>query len=238
MSFTLETLYDTEKKILTCIDSVVATAKCKKLEELAEATLITPQIKKHHLASLILNLVETVRSTQCVLKRASVKMEKLQSDCITSQKSVINLQEQLIQCKDEEVVAVQSTVKSEIKSWADVVSKSESRKQLTTQSIQNAVKSAMGEDQRCKNVLIFGLQEAGNDDELRVSVEEIMDHCSGGSTSIVKDFVRIGAMKSDMFRPVKVSLKTREAAVRVLSGAKKWKFETETAVSNCLHQSG
>jgi hypothetical protein len=82
-------------------------------------------------------------------------------------------------------------VKSEIKSWADVVSKSESRKQLTTQSIHNAVKSAMGEDQRCKNVLIFGLQDAGNDDKLRVSVEEIMDHCSGGSTSIVMDFVRI-----------------------------------------------
>ena len=139
MSFTLETLYDTEKKILTCLDSVITTAKCKKLEELGEATLITPQIKKHHLASLILNLVETVRSTQCVLKRASVKMEKLQSDCITSQKSVINLQEQLIQCKDGEVVAVQSTVKSEIKSWADVVSKSESRKQLTTQSIHQHI---------------------------------------------------------------------------------------------------
>ena len=43
-------------------------------------------------------------------------------------------QEQLIQFKGEDIGAVQSTVKSGIKSWPDIVSKSESKKQLTSQS--------------------------------------------------------------------------------------------------------
>ena len=115
MSFTLSTLHDAEKMIGTSLNLVLTTAKCKKLEELGEASLVTPQVKKNTLATLILNLVATVQSTHDMLKSASVRMEELQSDCVKSQKSVIDLQGQLIQCKNEEVTAVQSTVKPQMK---------------------------------------------------------------------------------------------------------------------------
>ena len=219
MTYKLEALYNTDKDIRDCFDSLLSTAKCKKIEDLTDAVLVNTKITKNTLANAIVNLVSVLNTAHSVLKCASVRIEELQSECIDKQKSVISLQEELIQNKNEEATAVQSAVTSEIKSWADIVSKTGSKTAVTAQTIQRAVKTAIGEDQRYKNIVVFGLQEAANED-LCGNVKQMLQQCTDGKVSAIKDCVRIGADRSAECRPVKVSLESREAVVRVLSNAK------------------
>ena len=64
--------------------------------------------------------------------------------------------------KDKEAAAMKSTVKSEIKTLADIV-KSE-KMSYTAKNIHWTVKSADSDDQRCKGVVFFGLQAEGQND--------------------------------------------------------------------------
>ena len=66
MSYTLESLYDVGKEITSCFDSLFSIAKCRKIEDLNEAALISPQIKKNVLASVILKLLNVLDSTHNV----------------------------------------------------------------------------------------------------------------------------------------------------------------------------
>ena len=223
MTFTLETLHDAEKKITTCFDSLLSVANRKKIQDLNEKVLNCNQVKKSDLASAIVTLVNILDSTHGVLKSASVKIEDLLSDQVEDKKTIIQLQKKSLESKDKEIAAVQSTVKSEIKTFAEIV-KSGTSSSVTTQNIQRAVKSAVSEDQRGKNVVIFGLQEDGNDDRLRARVTVMTKLIvEGRETAAVKDVIRIGAVKSGESgcRPVKVSFENKEVATSVISSAKK-----------------
>ena len=170
----------------------------------------------------IVTLVNILDSTHGALKSASVKIEDLLSDQVEDRKTIIQLQKKSLESKDKEIAAVQSTVKSEIKTFAEIV-KSGTSSSVTTQNIQRAVKSAVSEDQRGKNVVIFGLQEDGNDDRLRARVTVMTKLIVEGETPAVKDVIRIGAVKSGESgcRPVKVSFENKEVAASVISSAKK-----------------
>ena len=221
MTFTLETLYNAEKKITSCFDSVLSVANRKKIQELSEKVLNTNQIKKSDLASTIMNLVNVLESTHSVLKSASVKIEDLLSDQVEDKKTIIQLQEKSLESKDKEVAAVQSMVKSEIKTFAEIV-KSENKSSVTTQNIKRAVKSAVSEEQRSENVVIFGLREEGQHDKLGERVMGIVKLILDDKTpTMIYDAVRIGTAKDGVCRPVKVKFESKEVAMSVFSNAKK-----------------
>ena len=56
-----------------------------------------------------------------VLRQAAVNIEELKTNQIQNHKKLIKLQDELIQSKREQVEAVQTTVKTEIKSFSDNV---------------------------------------------------------------------------------------------------------------------
>ena len=106
-----------------------------------------------------------------------------------------------------------------IRSFAEIV-KSENKSSVTTQNIQRAVKSAVSEDQRSKNVVIFGLQEEKQNDRLQTRVTLMVKLITDGETPPIKDVIRIGAAKSGVCRPVRVTFDSKEVAISVFSGAK------------------
>ena len=65
----------------------------------------------------------------------------------------------MILSKGEQVEAVQTTVKSEIKSFSDAV-KQGCKDKITTTKLEAVVKSAVNSDDRKKGVIFFGLDES------------------------------------------------------------------------------
>lgn len=57
MQYTLESFHDVEKNISDVFDTVLSTAKCKKLDEITERAFVNLQLTKNLLASVIVNLV-------------------------------------------------------------------------------------------------------------------------------------------------------------------------------------
>ena len=103
------------------------------------------------------------------------KLEKLKDEKITDQSKIIELQNKLIEKKDEELSVVKDTVSTELKSYSSVLRDSCSAA-LEPRKIASAVrKVAEGED-RSKNVIVFGVpeeQEEVVDNKSQATVGEI-----------------------------------------------------------------
>ena len=86
MQYTLESFHDVEKNISDVFDTVLSTAKCKKLDDITERALVNSQSTKNLLASVIGILVGVLDNAQSVLKSdwgASVRSDSEQeySNC-------------------------------------------------------------------------------------------------------------------------------------------------------------
>lgn len=127
-----------------------------------------------------------------MLKSAANQIGELQSDQIQSQKSVIALQDELIMSKTEQIAAVQSSVKTEMKSFADIVKKG-SQNAVTKQTIQRAVKTAVIESERNKNVVVYGLKETTGQN-LEECFQRLVGHIiiCNNNKPVVKECCRIG----------------------------------------------
>ena len=82
----------------------------------------------------------------------------LKSEKIEDQKTIIGLQEKLIEKQDKQLAGIQETVKTGIQSYASVVEKSCSEV-LSSKNITAAVKSAVQADDRSRNVIIYGSED-------------------------------------------------------------------------------
>ena len=119
-----------------------------------------------------------------IFVREAVKMkedvEELKSSLIRSQTSVIKLQSELLECKSKQLESVQTTVKSavqdtvqaEMKSYSQAVLKATPNTIITEESLKKVVQKAVSEDDRSRNVVIFGLKET-NEEKLSDKVDEL-----------------------------------------------------------------
>ena len=154
-------------------------------------------------------------------------MEELNSAVIKGQEKVIALQEDLLKSKDEQLVAVQSavkseiagvqsTVKTEISSWSKIVQQKSSQP-FTPAKLKEAVKSAVVEEDRSRNIMIFGKEEKENED-LCKTISEILEDMNEKPQLI--EFRRVGSAKPAKSRPIKVKLSSSDAAMHVLRKAR------------------
>ena len=155
MSYTPGCLNDVMKRMEKCLAAVFKSTKCKQLSDVKESALMKPDVYKRELAGAFVNLVGVLDFIQNVLPSAGTKMEELQSELIASQKSEIKLQNELISSRSGQLEAVQSTVRNEIKTFSDVVKDGRKTSVLTKETIHHAVKSAVSEDQRHRNLFDF-----------------------------------------------------------------------------------
>ena len=149
------------------------------------------------MTSLVLYLVSTLDKSGSVLRSASAKIDDLKTGQIDNQKRVMLLQDKVIKSsKSEQVVEVQATVKTDFKSFSDVVK--QNSQEVPCKKLQEAVKSAVESDQRSRSVM-----EEKNTHVLSDSVTRIFGTVVQGETPAVKDCYRVGSSKPKVTRPMK-----------------------------------
>ena len=120
----------------------------------------------------------------------------MKSEKIADQKLIIETQQ-------GQMNSVQETVKSEMKSWTDVVKKNTAQrpsgKPLTENSIKQAVRTVNEEKKRSTNlmILIYGCQESDKeaDFELNKAVKDILNGTDAFPVPRTGEVYRIGTRK-------------------------------------------
>ena len=142
--------------------------------------------------------------------------QKLKSEKIRDQMTIIGLQQKVIEKQDKQLAKVQETVKSGMQSYANVVEKSCSELVLSETKITAAVKSAVQAENRSCNLIIYGAEEVSNED-VEGKVGEILSHLR--EKPHVVQCSRIGTAKAGCRRPIKVVLRGSDHVKQILRKA-------------------
>ena len=153
---------------------------------------------------------------------------ELRKDMIVSQRSVVKLQEQLIESKDEQLQAVQKTVQSsvqetvkeEFKTYSEVTAAHKERslcEPVTPEVLRTVVKTVVEQEDRSRNVMLFGLPE-DEGEQLSTKVTELFENLGEKPRF---DSNRLGKRNTATGnRPVKVSFPNTVTVNQILSKAR------------------
>jgi ribosomal protein L9 len=148
-------------------------------------------------------------------------------ELVELQREVIRLQKEVIQLKEElhsaEKSAFSTTMRKELKSYSAVLSQN-CAAAVAPRRLQTALKKATTpvepETDRSKNIMVFGLPEADNEEETatREAVMKVLAHLEVSPS--VTSSVRVGTKTSVRPRPIKVSVEKREDLLILLKKAR------------------
>ena len=203
-----------------CTEAVnVTSANCK-------------QAMKPTLVALFTEAFHLVRFQADKMKQMKAELSSTKSQLIENQKWVISLQEQIIDSKDSQLEAVktvvetsvESNLKEQFKSYSAAAAENVMVCQADTDGLSNpatlrkVVKSVVQEEDRSKNVIIFGLQERKGEN-IKERVEEVFQDI-GLKPKL--QAVRVGKVgKETTKRPVKVSLSSSSLVYEALRQARR-----------------
>ena len=153
---------------------------CSCVEDLTPAKC--SGLLKNDMAAM-LHVALTLLDTQNKLFKGFIRSTgELQGRLITTQGSVIKLQEELLDSKERQLKSLQSTVKlsvedtvkQQFKSYSEAVKSQQSESQtLTPEPITTVVQKIVVKEDRSRNLMIFGLQE-GEDEKLSEKVTDLL----------------------------------------------------------------
>ena len=186
----------------------------KDLNRLNKPEVVNVCIRALHFVGHLMDNVEN-------LKNAS---SSLQNRLIESQQQVISVQEELSECKTEQLETLKKTVKSsvvdsvkaEFKTYSAVVQSSQSLQSehvISKDILKTVVKDVVDEEDRSRNVVLFGLLEEDEED-VNGRVAEVFE--SIGHKPKVESY-RLGRKINDSIRPVKVILSSSTVAAQITS---------------------
>ena len=228
MDFSVELLHSTEKKLNAEISRLMKAVKVSTVSDLNSNTLGKLQKAPSASNDFLNSFVTLLESNMSLCKAAASAIDEMKS-------KVLDTQNQLIHRQQDELAKVKDTVQTEMKSWADVARKNEKQnRQLTAKSVKEAVKAVSEEEERSKNVIVYGVtdeEETDWEDVLKIdkasetvkSICEVTD-CLNVE---VQSCSRIGMWKSDKIRPIKVQLRTSSDVDLLLRRACKLKSSEE-----------
>ena len=201
--------------------------------EAAEATqaiclkLHKPRIAEYlsHALDFVSQFVDSIRD----LKNSN---SELKSQIIEAQKSVIETQTELSVCKTEQLdslkktvqTSVEDSVKAEFNSYsAALKSNLPQEHTISSKTLKHVVKSVVQEEDRSRNVMIFGLPEEPNE-QLDTKVTEVFE-AIGQRPKI--DACRMGRTVGKAARPVKVTVSNSLIVDQILSKTRNLKDVNE-----------
>ena len=219
MDFSVDLLNTMEKKMTSEIQKVVKTANVSCVSEVTEPALM--KLYKNPLSNMVISLLHLIEENIELCKCAAGKMDQLKSEKIADQKLLIELQQ-------AQMNSVQETVKSEMKSWADVVKKANvqrNAKQLTENSVKQAVRAVDEEKQRSRNLMIYGCQEKEKEAafEITKTAKDVFDDAAVFPKPRICQTYRIGKKEQGKIRPIKVVLDNVDEVDFVLERARNLK---------------
>ena len=139
-----------------------------------------------------------------------------------SQDSLIKLQCQLLEKRDKEISAVQSTAEQEIKSFSSVLQKG-CDVALAPKRVRQAI--VVATEDRMSNVIVHGLFDDPDEDsmDLERDIKLLFEDLGGLSLTGISGMNRLGKYKEGYNRPVKLRLCGREFRDQILSRKKSLK---------------
>ena len=225
------------------LDSVVVQLGIKDLGDLSNPVL--NKLKKANLVEMLhnsINLLEELTACTSDFRNTSSSMK---TQLIESQRSIINLQSELLMCKNEKLESLDKAVKSSIKdtigaemeTYCSIVQKNQStgNSVISAEDVKTAVQSAVQAEDRSKNLMIFGLHEQLNEN-INDMVGEVF-HVLDEKPRI--EACRFGPRKTDeSARPIKVTASCAAVVNQILSKVRKLKqTEKYKAVYVCPDRS-
>jgi hypothetical protein len=170
--------------------------------------------------------------------------ETLKSKLIVSQEKAIDLQGELLASRTDqletlqatvktsvetavkkEVATVQTAVKSEFTSWSKVAALNRSQPPaVTPDSLKEAIRSVVVEEDRSRNFVIFNKEERVAEDVAQI-VSSVLEDLTEKPRII--ECRRIGKPQHGKSRPIKVKLTSSDAVAHILRKAKVLKSSEE-----------
>ena len=164
------------------------------------------------------------RQAELISKLQDV-IELMKTEALADKAAVIRLQSDLLKSKDAELQSmktavqetVQTSVQAGIKTYSSAVASNTSTVPVFTPDIlKKAVRTAIVEDDRSKNLLVFGLTEGGN---IEQAVSELFLEL--GKKPRVQAVNRLGGKRAEEAssdpRPVKVTLASATSVSQILT---------------------
>ena len=198
MDFSIEQLHAVERDMKSKISKVLEATNGLSTGDLTQGAL--NKLTKSTLSDFVRSLVSTVECNIELCKSAASKIDAIQTEQIETQKKMLDLQR-------EQMGTVDKTVKTELKSWADVVtSKINQTQSITTTTVKEAVRTVNDEEHRSKNYIIYGYDEIEDaEEDPREIVKEVYEK-AGCLVPEILDIYRIGKKTSGKTRPIKVEM--------------------------------
>lgn len=191
----------------------------------------TRKANKETLCEWLSDADDLVEKYDTVVKHLLSIVDKSKSELIVVQQKVVNLQEELLEKKNEELQnlksdvtsTVQSTVKQEIRSFSEVLKSAPSKSALCEEKLKTVVRSAISDDDRSRNLIIHGLREE-SDEQLSEKVSCLFEKLGGIKPRL--EVCRIGKKSTEKtmtMRPVKAVFSNTSTARVILARAKNLK---------------
>jgi len=209
------------------IGNLKTATNCKSHKDVTKEKLMKQT--KETLVKCLLEGYQTVYSYSDKFESSRTFVEQMKSELIAAQRSVVKLQQQILDAQAKQLnevsTVVDTAVDRGIRSYSEIVSQTieESVPVLSEQKLKKVVQEAVIVDDRSKNVVIFGLPEETSenlDDKITDLFGEIEEKPSFEAT-------RVGTVSDEKSRPVKVYLRNSDIVRRLLGKAKKLKATTE-----------
>ena len=203
----------------------------------------TKKVLKEQLAEWLQEAVNIVQQQSDMILKFETTVEQMKIELIADQAKLITAQDKLLQHQQDQLfelksavkTTVQDTVQEEIKTYSEAVGSQNSKMEAiqVEESVKLAVKSAIREDDRSKNVMIFGLAETENE-QISNKVADLFDEI-GENTRVSAS--RVGVKKSGStpgHRPVKCTLTSSTAVHQILLKSRQLKLlDTYKSVFIC-----
>ncbi|KAL5268695.1 hypothetical protein ACHWQZ_G002522 [Mnemiopsis leidyi] len=138
-------------------------------------TLDKPSVVKAQMAEWLYSALQLLDYAALpLMSNASSQLERLRSDKISDQEEIIQLQRDLVHKKNEEIGLVSKTVEAELKTYSSVLQQSCSSA-LSPRKIAAAVKTVSKEEDRSKEIVVFGVEEKQGE-SVNFVVNQILEH--------------------------------------------------------------
>ncbi len=220
-SFNASELYDLEATQETWIENAKKELKCDDQEKL------TAELFSRLTKPVLSRWLAEARDIMCRQRDTMEEMKDIigvmKTEALGDKARVIKLQEVLLERKEEQLASlqtavrtsVQDSVKTEIRTYGDALKKPSAAAPINTAVFKKVVKDVIEDEDRCKNIMVFGLEEYDG---------EKLDERISGIFLELGEKPRVAAMRfgkrpeaGGSCRPVKVTLTSSTAVRQILT---------------------
>ena len=219
-----EYLIDLDGEVTAWFDEVKEAVKCQNEDDLCAAMFSKPT--KAVLAGFLKDVCLILRKQNEMVRDLKACNDLLKTEVIGTQSSVIKLQDELIKSNTEQLQSLQTAVKTtvhntvqeEIRTYSNVVSEKTRTPApaFTPETLKRAFKDVVEEEDRSRNLMVFGLREEPDEERLTDKVCQLFQQL--GEKPRV-EATRVGNRATGKSRPVKVTLSSSTIAHQILRKA-------------------